>query len=279
MSSLTSTILDYIAGRDDKTKGHEPMFIAVTFVLIGFLCLDIYANLKGVDYVAEVTTEAIVDNQSERVFDKFQIAIKDKEAILSQLTACQIKGYCWKGYLTKDGRAFQQSLMADIEALRKQQTSLMNSAVDEHIIDRERFSLAVAQKRKGHIRLVWFAYPLALLICFIVQHYVDRALADDMTGGYSAKGNAMPVYSPNGQDHGVPIGYHRSDDSLNDAEAQFLAKWREAVDLILEGYSNREVMERYAGREGQIRGTTIQKLKTVLRAKGILEHYDPAPRE
>lgn len=276
MSSLTSTILDYIAGRDHKTKGHEPMFIAVVLVLICFLCLDIYANLKGVDYVAVITTDAITENRSEAVFDKLQTAIEEKETVLFQLTSCALKGYCWRGYLTKDGRSYQQSLTADIAMLRQQQSTLMNSALSEHASDQGRFEDEVAVKRRSHIQLVWFAYPLAFLISFIVQHYVDHALDAVKTTPPNATGSAMPLYSPNGQDHGVPIGFHQApemSDELSLSEAQFLDKWKEAVDLILAGHTNREVIDQYVGPEGQIRGTTIQKLKTVLRAKRLLDEY------
>ncbi|MDW3650990.1 MAG: hypothetical protein R8P61_28190 [Bacteroidia bacterium] len=273
MSSLTGTILDYIAGRDHKTKGHEPMFIAVVLVLIGFLCLDIYANLKGVDYVAVITTEAITENRSEHVFDKLQASIKERETILTQLTSCGIKGYCWKGYLTADGRKYQQSLTADISALRQQQTTLMNSAMAEHQSDQGRFEEEVAVKRRSHIRLVWFAYPIAFLICFIVQHYVDRALATQSGG---VRGSATPSYASNGHTHGMPIGFYQGsqeDSAMSLSDAQFLAKWKEAVDLILAGHTNRQVIDQYDGPEGQIRGTTIQKLKTVLRAQGMLAEY------
>jgi succinate dehydrogenase hydrophobic anchor subunit len=280
MSSLTGTILDYIARRTDKTAGHEPMFVAVVFVLIGFLCLDIYANLKGVDYVSIATTTAIVENRSEAVYDKLQASIAAKESMLNRLTNCQIRGYCWQGHLTRDGRRYQQALTDDIAALREQQSTLMNSAIDTYHQDEGRFAAEVQGKRVSHVRLVWFAYPIAFLICFIVQHYVDRALVHTEGTSHHATPSVTPKYQSNGHYQGTPIGFHQGlaeEDSatpdLTISEAQFLAKWKEAVDLILAGHTNRQVMDRYDGPEGQIRGTTVQKLKTVLRAKGMLAEY------
>ncbi|MEL6672597.1 MAG: hypothetical protein AAFR61_10415 [Bacteroidota bacterium] len=272
MSSITGTILDYLARREYKTKGHEPMFVAVILVLVGFLCLDIYANLKGVDHVAVLTTKAVKNNESLTVYDKLQATISEKENTLNQLTSCKLKGYCWKGHITKDGRTYQQALMRDIEALRAQQQVLVQSAISAHTNDEKRFLNEVSHKQTSHIRLVWFAYPIAFLICFIIQHYVDRALAE----GGNARGSATPQipaehYSA-GQSNGVPIGYHTKG-SAKLSQEEFLEKWKEAVDLIIAGHTNKEVIAMYQGREGQIRGTTIQKIKTVLRAKGILPEY------
>lgn len=275
MSSITGTILDYIGGRDDKTKGHEPLFIAAFLVLIGFLCLDVYANLKGVEYVSQRTTEAVSANQSEAVFDKIQSAIASKEATLDKLTRCQIKGYCWQGHLTADGRSFQQALTSDIAALRQQQSALISSALSEHQQDQTRFAEEVNLKRKSHIRLVWFAYPIAFLICFIVQHFVDQAIAHvtSQVGG-SVRGSAMGYSSPVVENGHHPIGYHQGGNAtLTDPDAEYLAKWQEAVELILAGHTNKEVMRLYTGPQKQIRGTTIQKLKTVLRTQGLLSPY------
>lgn len=290
ISSLTGTILDYIARREEKTKGHEPMFIAVVLLLVGFLALDVYANLRGTAYVAENSTEAITENRSESLYDKLQAEINEKEATLSELLACGINGYCWKKHLTEDGRTFQRDLTSDISKLREEQKALMASAEAVYMADEKRYATEVIDKKQNHIRLVWFAYPIAILISLIVQHYVDRALHHALDEEMR-EGNATPTaYATESTKsaNGAPIGFSqnhsytappegnatpRAIPNLTIEEAHYLAKWKEAVELILAGYSNREVIEQYRGPQEQIRGTTIQKIKTVLRAKGALPEY------
>ena len=288
MSSITGTILDYISGRDSKTKGHEPMFIATLLLLVGFLCLDIYANLKGVNYASKIFTKEVVANNSTDVFASVNTQIAKQENILNKLLSGGFGGYGWwqdkQYHLNNSGKRFQRSMLADIQQLREQQQMLVSAAIDTHEADQKRFQSEVMVKRSSHIKLVWFAYPLAFLICFIIQHYIEKAL-EHIQGETHARGNATPSnasaspFSPAQADmamrlftvpHATP---HVQIPNLTHTEAAFLKKWQEAVDLIMDGYSNKEVMELYEGSQGQIRGTTIQKIKTVLRAKGVLPEY------
>lgn len=71
ISSVTATLLDYIAGRKYKTDGHEPMFYAAIIGLVALLALDIYANLQGVDFVAFETTEEVMDNPLDNISASF----------------------------------------------------------------------------------------------------------------------------------------------------------------------------------------------------------------
>ncbi|MEL6256035.1 MAG: hypothetical protein AAFR87_28780 [Bacteroidota bacterium] len=72
ISSITATILDYIAERKYKTEGHEPMFIAAIIGLIALLFLDIYANLQGVDFVSYETTTAVMANPLDNLGAEFE---------------------------------------------------------------------------------------------------------------------------------------------------------------------------------------------------------------
>jgi len=297
MSAITGTILDYNAGRDGKIKGHEPMFIATISVLIGFLCLNIYANLKGVEYVSELTTEEVVENNSANVFESVNTQIAKQEQLLTNLLAGEFGGYGWwqdKSYhLNNSGKQFQRSLVADIKQLRDQQKLMVSTAVITHEDDKERFESEITVKRKSHVKLVWFAYPLALLICFIVQHYAQRTLAFvEGEPDPNAQGSATPDATPTASGIKDLNGFCRTDNeggttlhvegsatpvvaipNLTEFEAAFLQKWKEAVGLIVNGYSNKEVIDLYDGPQGQIRRTTIGKPKTVLRAKGIMPEY------
>lgn len=79
ISSITATVLDYIAGRHYKTKGHEPMFIAAITGLVALLCLDIYANLQGVDFVAYDTTEEVMQNPLDNIEATYQVRRQNVE--------------------------------------------------------------------------------------------------------------------------------------------------------------------------------------------------------
>ncbi len=79
IASITATVLDYIAKRHYKTKGHEPMFIAAIVGLIALLCLDIYANLQGVDFVAYDTTEEVIQNPLDNIDAEYQVRRENAE--------------------------------------------------------------------------------------------------------------------------------------------------------------------------------------------------------
>ena len=79
IASITATILDYIASRHYKTKGHEPMFVAAIIGLIALLCLDIYANLQGVDFVAYDTTTEVMQNPLDNIEAEYQVRRENAE--------------------------------------------------------------------------------------------------------------------------------------------------------------------------------------------------------
>lgn len=79
ISSITATVLDYIAGRKYKTEGHEPMFISAIIGLIALLFLDIYANLQGVDFVAVDTTTEVMANPLDNLGAEFEARRKNAE--------------------------------------------------------------------------------------------------------------------------------------------------------------------------------------------------------
>ena len=80
ISSITGTILDFVAGREEKTEGHLPMFVAVVIALVLILFLDVSANLKGVDYVSITSTKAAMENPIPGIIDRHDNRLKDAEA-------------------------------------------------------------------------------------------------------------------------------------------------------------------------------------------------------
>jgi len=80
ISSITATVLDYIAGRKYKTEGHEPMFIAAILGLLALLSLDIYANLQGVDFVAYDTTTEVMANPLDNLGAEFSARRENAES-------------------------------------------------------------------------------------------------------------------------------------------------------------------------------------------------------
>lgn len=79
IASITATILDYIAKRKYKTDGHEPMFISAIIGLVALLCLDIYANLQGVDFVAYDTTEQVMENPLDNIEAEYEVRRENAE--------------------------------------------------------------------------------------------------------------------------------------------------------------------------------------------------------
>ena len=80
LSSITGTILDRVANRRHRLKGHGPLFLAASLTLLGILGLDIWANFQGVGIVSHKTTKEIIDNPLSSIDTRYQA---DKERIES----------------------------------------------------------------------------------------------------------------------------------------------------------------------------------------------------
>lgn len=151
ISSITATILDYIAGRKYKTEGHEPMFISAIIGLIALLFLDIYANLQGVDFVAVQTTTEVMVNPLDNLGAEFKARRKNaEEAYLPRIQKLEgqiiqikdsqkasepghnkvCKNLCpykkgtgavhWNGIITPFGHKLIESFHQKIESLEKE---------------------------------------------------------------------------------------------------------------------------------------------------------------
>ncbi|MEO1419172.1 MAG: hypothetical protein AAFW00_28220 [Bacteroidota bacterium] len=250
----------------EKNNGELFLFTALTVALLALITLDVYANLQGVEKVSHLTTTTTPESQSEATFIRLQKEISTKDSLLTQLITCQIQGYCCRGRLTNAGIAFQQTLSADLAILRSQQTIFTQEARKSYQELQTDSQKAVARKVITHTGIIWAAYPMTLVLCLIIQLYKYRVLADTTSQQSQSSPSVTPV--------AIPCSFASYDtDTTPDPDTAYLTKWREAVELILNGKTNKEVIELYNGPEGQIRGTTIQKLKTVLRAKGRLPIY------
>lgn len=214
ISGITGTILDYMAGREYKTKGHEPLFIFSILGLVGLLSLDIYANLQGVDFVAYDTTTEVMANPLDNIEQKFTTEIENtkeeyrvkRERIESKLkllnrTDVHSSNDCvrecpkhpggashWKGNLTDFGKKMIAQYKTDLDALEDQETKALadiranktrtyTAAEDDYNRDKGRFDMSVETKQTGHRKMVWFAYGLAIVLSFVCNHYSDRSQA------------------------------------------------------------------------------------------------------
>jgi len=168
IASITATVLDYIARRHYKTKGHEPMFIAAIVGLVALLCLDIYANLQGVDFVAFETTEDVMQNpldnieatyqaRRENVEQEFKPSIAKHEAIIAQIrdtqkasevghnqkckTVCPYKlgtgAVHWNGGITRFGHRLIAEHQRQIEQLEQEYNAELASTREAEAIQRE----------------------------------------------------------------------------------------------------------------------------------------------
>ncbi|MEO0899573.1 MAG: hypothetical protein AAFY71_24400 [Bacteroidota bacterium] len=246
-----ASMVHQVAQKGIRVLKGKVIFTIALFLTLGILVtLDFYANINGSRILVQEGIEQESNSQVVKADTTTAQDIATKEAQLAKLISCEIKGYCWRGYLTEAGIAFQHQLSTELIALREQKSKQLEKRERQEERLAQKIETEITNQTQAHTTLIWIVYPLAFLLC-LVSH-----------------GCKQLRLQPN----------HESDTRLEKAEALvvedretvFLNKWREAVDLILQGYTNKQVISLYTGPEGKIGGTTIQKLKTVLRAKGKL---------
>ncbi|WNJ21561.1 hypothetical protein [Pontibacter sp. G13] len=177
ISFLAGSLLDMWHGRRHRVEEHIKVICFAGVFLILLVALDVYANLNGVKVAAALATVPQAADRTTEIIDRYDGQVANLQQEIRDIQSCKIKGYCWRGAVIKEGRQRIASIQQEINGLRRQQEAQRTHAERAHENDHERFVMERSEKEDAHTSLVFFAYPLALLLCLFTGHYADRAIA------------------------------------------------------------------------------------------------------
>jgi len=179
--AVAAMTLDVLSNRTDKTNMHKPLYVATILSWITISGLGIYANINGLYFKAEESTEVVTQDQSLTYFDKIDQKIEGKNLQLNNLLSGKLGGYGWKDksgtyHLNNSGKRFQRQLSKEITDLGAKQDTLYSKESQKVVMDQERYSGEVKTKQNTFTALSWIIYPLVLLLAFLQEHYTDKAM-------------------------------------------------------------------------------------------------------
>lgn len=180
------------------------------FLLGAILTLDINANFVGTQQIGRAsagsiseamnirvdqTTGAVMSTTSEQEatasYDQTIRELKEEKASIKN---CDVKGYCYRGYVTKDGKA----RLAQIDTELTKAEDRKQAALDRtHKIGDQNGELILKamDKTEGiHKNLVIYIYPVCFLLCLFSKSYEEEAL-DHLRGASDHEEVNTPIFT------------------------------------------------------------------------------------
>lgn len=190
ISSLCSTVLDYMKKREDRTMGAKYEFWPMSIFLILLMCFSLFANYQAskeaASQVADAVRPDLVASQIsalDRYADERRLAVEKLDALL----AGEIRGYGWpdpdgKFRLNSSGKALERTLNQQIGSIDRKTNNLSQAAA------RQGKNLSIQANRiqdmseRGFTYIVFLAYPLCILLSLFSASYADAVICHNEPG-------------------------------------------------------------------------------------------------